>query len=57
MQRGKNYDYNFILQDLNKNKIVKLLKGAMGSNKFSLIEIFANMRKQMKKNIQILMTV
>ena len=31
--KGKNNDYNFILQDLNKNKIVKLLKCAMGSNK------------------------
>ena len=36
MQREKNDDYNFILRDLNKNKVVKVLKYAMGSNKIKV---------------------
>ena len=34
--KEKNEDCNFILQDFNKNKIFKLLKCAMGSNKIKV---------------------
>ena len=50
-------DYNFILQDFNKKKLVNLLKNAMISNKIKVNKKIENMRKEMEKDILILMNV